>query len=163
MHDIIEMTIYGSPPTIQFRNTGHVNALGAEFSLRTRTRSGLLAYSNYTYQHARHHESNDRLISSPDHVVKGGISVPFLRRMTGGGEVRYESDRSTVFRTITDPHWLVDLILQTKPFFSGHATASARLRNALDTKYTLPGNFDHRQLALVQPGRRFVLEIKYRF
>jgi iron complex outermembrane receptor protein len=163
MHEIIDITFEGATRTIQFQNMDHVDAIGAEIALRTRTRSGLLAYSNYSYQHARHHESEERLVSSPDHLLKGGVSVPVPHLLSGGVEARFESNRLTVFRTLTHSHVLVDVFVQTKPFFSGHAEASARLLNALDTRYALPGNFDHRQLALTQPGRRFVVEVQYRF
>jgi iron complex outermembrane receptor protein len=163
MHEIIDITIQGATQTIQFQNLGHVDAIGAEIALRRRTRSGLLAYSNYAYQRARHHNSDERLVSSPDHLLKGGVSVPLPYLLSGGVEARYESSRLTVFHTSTPSHWLADLFVQTKPFFSGHAEASARLMNALDTQYTLPGNFDHRQLALTQPGRRFIFEVQYRF
>ncbi len=163
MSDLIEITYNASERTIQFQNRGKVEALGTELALRGRTYSGILGYGSYTYQRARLVPSGDHLASSPEHLLKGGLSLPIAEHSSAGTEVRYESSRFTIFGTTTDAYWLMDLVARTSEFLGGHIELSARIRNVLNTQYALPGSPEHRQLALTQHGRRFIFEVRYQF
>lgn len=163
MDDLIEITFDGAKRLIQYQNRGEVNALGAEFAVRAHNEAGVLGYGSYSFQRARQRSTGDHLVSSPEHLVKGGLSIPVRALGSAGAEVRYESRRYTVFRTITDAFWLVDLVARTAPLLDGHVAVSARMRNVFNTRYALPGNPEHRQLALTQLGRRFTIELRYRF
>lgn len=163
MSDLIEITYTASDRKIRFENRGQVNALGTEFALRGRTDWGILGYGSYSYQRARHVPSGEPLVSSPEHLLKGGLSYLIRDRTSTGAEMRYESCRYTVFGTRTDPYWLVDLVARTSELLGGHIEVIARIRNVLNTEYDLPGSPEHRQLALTQHGRRFIVELRYQF
>ncbi|MBT5533828.1 hypothetical protein HOK31_12260, partial [Candidatus Poribacteria bacterium] len=62
----------------------------------------------------------------------------------------------------TDAFVLVNVNVSTTELFGG-ARAALLVRNVLDEAYAYPGGFEHRQPAILQNGREFVISVEHRF
>ena len=102
----------------------------------------------------------EKLTNSPGHILKLGFCYPILDRFYAAAEMQYETERTTVYETETDPYLLTNIHLSTKPLFD-HLRLSILVRNLFDVDYKLPGGFEHTQDAIPQDGRNFTVRMGY--
>ena len=76
-------------------------------------------------------------------------------------QLRYESERTTVYETDVDSFLLADLTVTSD--LSERAQLRIQLRNLLDEDYSLPGGWEHTQEALQQRGRDVRVGLNFRF
>jgi iron complex outermembrane receptor protein len=143
--DLIDQTTDSSNSLLQFQNIQSATARGVELELKARFAGGLGAYGTYAFQRARDGLSGEPLTNSPEHVVKVGLSHPLRWGLTASADMVYETGRLT-FDPAGAP---IKLQLQ--------------VRNLFNSRYALPGGFEHRQDAFVQDGRSFFAKVGYRF
>ncbi len=157
VNDLIAQHANPERGLLQFVNRGSVSSRGLEMELNYRSANGFWSFMNYAIQKAE--ERGEWSPNSPQHIVSMGASAPLTKRLNGGIELLYESARRTVVGT------------ETRPFAIANATFSARLagglslvglvRNAFDTAYAVPGGYEHRQAAIDQDGRSFLVRLVY--
>ncbi|MDA1190387.1 MAG: TonB-dependent receptor [Candidatus Poribacteria bacterium] len=146
----------------QYVNVGPVEANGLEVEATVRLDSGVMAAAAYTWQKATSEDSGDRLTNSPEHVLIARLMVPVLKWGHAAVQSRYESERITVYESVTEPFFLTDVTLTTRRF-AGIARASLKVRNVFDESYATPGGFEHLQDAITQDGRTVELKLDARF
>lgn len=170
MRDLIEWTIDPADGLGQFRNISRIDARGIELGLGMRRRNGARGHASYSFQRAENARSHRRLSNSPSHLVKGGLSYPFAGHFYATSILQYDAGRSTVFGTRTDPYLLIDLRLSAGLRPKGHEAlgslfdavrVSLAVNNLLDTSYGTPGGHEHRQAAIAQDGRSYVVRVHY--
>jgi outer membrane receptor protein involved in Fe transport len=131
------------------------------------------AYASYALQDAKDGLTGTRLTNSPTNIAKAGLSAAVAPGVLAGVEVRYETSRLTVYGTETDPYVWTGLHLLVGPgVAAGKAGPGSILRswrlslavsNLFDTRYSLPGGFEHRQAAIQQDGRTVTLQLRARW
>ena len=157
---------------LQFRNIARVRANGGAVALNAAF-GGTSAYASYALEGAVDAITGARLTNSPAHIAKVGLSAPLGRFALGGVEARYESSRRTVYGTETGPYVWTGLHLAIGPSLdAGRSdrlsllqrwTLSLVVRNLLNTRYALPGGFEHLQDAIEQDGRTVSLQLRARW
>ncbi len=161
MRGLIDLTSDETDSLLQFQNIGRVKALGSEFELQTKFRYGIQGYINYAFQIASDEIQNTKLTNSPSHIAKLGLVFP-ISDFRVAPEVRYETERITVYNTKTKPYLLTNLNLSSPELFN-HLKISLVIKNLLATEYKLPGGFEHKQDAIKQNGRNWELRLRARF
>jgi iron complex outermembrane receptor protein len=151
---------------LQFHHTGTVQAVGIEAELRGSVLKDVAGYANYALQRAQTADGNEELTNSPRHVAKIGLSFPLVEALEAATEFQYETGRYTIARTITDAYLLAKLRLSTRAgshpnqawgrLFC-HLRFTLSVNNLFDATYETPGGYEHRQSAIAQNGRNFVL------
>ena len=159
MRNLVDQDVDPADSMIYNVNVGAIGAVGAEFEFKARTTSGLFGYASYTLQRVRS-EDEEILSNSPEHLVKAGLTVPVFSHLYAAAELRYESERMTVYETNTDAFLRTDLTVSTAPLFD-HLRLSAQVRNLFDAAYALPGGYEHEQPALFQDGRTLTIKASY--
>jgi len=167
LNGLIDPTFDPADSTYVYRNAGEASAGGAELGLEARFGDGVLAYANYSYQHARDEATQDVLTNSPAHLLKAGIAAPLASWFGGALEGRGESGRLTVYGTRTRAYALGSAYLWFTPQ-GGRAAdrglqLSLRVNNLFGTTYATPGGLEHLQPAIEQDGRNVSAEVRYRF
>lgn len=158
--NLIDQVIDPSDSLLQFQNSDKINSTGAELELQLRNKNGLHGYANYSYQYTRNKRSNSRLTNSPEHLVKFGASYPIHHLFYLSTEMRYESERLTVYDSKTDGFFISDLNISSKLLF-GHLKLAFKINNLFDKNYALPGGFEHIQWAIPQNERTFILSTRF--
>ena len=102
LHNLIEEGYDPDDERSMYQNTGEVEAQGIEAEINARFEGGLSGYASYTYQNARATQTQAHLTNSPEHMVKAGITIPFLKQFFVAAQMRYETERLTVYETRTD-------------------------------------------------------------
>ena len=144
-------------------NAGHARVDGAEFEVEGKWDNGLLLRASCTRQNAVGGETGQRLVNSPEDMLKAQVSVPLLRdKIFGSVELLYASDRLTLSRRHTGDAWLLNATLFSRQLAPG-LEFSASVYNVLDQKYRTPGGDEHLQDAIEQDGRTFRVKLTYRF
>jgi iron complex outermembrane receptor protein len=157
---LIEGQLVSEDPWLsQFVNRGSVSSRGVEAELSYRSARGLWTFVHYSHQQAE--ENGEWLTNSPKNILTAGASSPIGSRLTGALEVLHESGRRTLFDTSTEA-WTVANVTATARIGFG-LKAVAQLRNAFDTRYSYPGGIEHRQAAIEQDGRTFLLRLVYQY
>ena len=162
LHNLIEESYDPDDELSMYQNTGEVEAQGIEAEINARFEGGLSGYASYTYQNARETQTQAHLTNSPEHMVKAGITIPFLKQFFVAAQMRYETERLTVYETRTDAYTRADINLSTRRLF-GHLSPSLLIRNVFDARYALPGGYEHVQPTLVQDGRNVVFKVEIAF
>ena len=162
VRDLVDTTVDPADSLIMFTNLGAAAARGIEGSLNARLQSGASAYASYGFQRTEDTDTDLDLSNSPRHLAKFGLHFPFASVLWAAPQVRCESSRKTVYDTETEPFWMADLNVGTKPLFGG-LQVRFRLRNLFDQTYASPGGFEHSQPSLLQDGRSLRFELKYSF
>jgi len=117
---------------------------------------------SYSFQSAKDADSKEKLTNSPSHIMKLGLMYPVFKHFYATSELRYESERITVYGTRTDPYLATNIHLSTKPLFD-HVRFSLLVRNMFDISYELPGSYEHIQHAIPQDGRNSIVKLEYTF
>ena len=156
--DLIDQyTVSEDPWQSQYVNRGSVSSVGIETELNYRSASGLWTYLHYSHQKAE--EKGDWLTNSPRNIATAGASSPLEKRLMGAIEVIYESGRRTLAGTQTDALTVVNATLSARLGLGMKVVA--QMRNAFDANYSVPGGAEHRQAAIEQDGRSFILRLVY--
>lgn len=158
--DLIDWALDPSDGIGQYENSGKIDARGVELGLTVRQQSGLHGYVSYARQHAENAESNRKLNNFPSHLAKGGLSYPLSRSFSATSALQYESGRTTVYGTKTDPYLLTDIRLSTR-IQPTPLRVSFAVGNLFGVTYSTPGGLDHRQAAITQDGRSYLVRIAF--
>lgn len=162
MRNLIDQAIDPVDELIQFQNIGRVKAVGLELALNARWKNGIWGYASYTFENPKDVILNERLTNSPKRIIKSGFSVPVMNLFMVSGSAQYETERTTVYGTKTDSYFLANFNIASDLLWD-HLKVSLLVRNLFDTTYSLPGGFEHRQPAIIQDKRNFVVKIEYIF
>ena len=160
MKGLIDTIVDPSDSLIQFQNTGHVCAHGLEMALNARLNNGMSGYINYSFQIGKDSETGKKLTNSPSHLFKMGLVIKFFNFLYIASELRYETERITVYGTKTDSFLLSNINFSTRPLF-GHFKLSFNIRNLFNVAYETPGGYELLQPAILQDGRNFIVRFGY--
>ena len=170
MRDLVDQVVDPTDGLFQFQNINQVEARGLELECKARMKNGLHGYASYVFQQAEDADSNIELTNFPSHVVKAGLSKSLARQFRIATEMRYETARTTVYETETDSYLITNVTFSAHPLpgripLSGllfdHMNLSLTVRNLLDANYATPGGRDHRQPAIAQNGRNYLVRVDY--
>jgi outer membrane receptor for ferrienterochelin and colicins len=162
MRNLIDQVIDPADSLFQFQNVSKVRANGVELELTARLKMGLLCYANYIVQKAEDADREERLTNSPAQILKAGLVCPVLNFLSAAAELQYETKRITVYETETEPYFVANVNLATKPLLD-RAKVSLLIRNLFDEEYSLPGGYEHEQDAIVQDGRTMTAKVELMF
>lgn len=90
------------------------------------------------------------------------FGVLSLYRFTVSTEIRYETERTTVYDTEIEPVLLTNASVSTRQLFD-RLRLWVTINNLFDVEYTQPGGLEHSPPALLQHGRRIDATISVRF
>jgi outer membrane receptor for ferrienterochelin and colicins len=156
-------TIQDANGFLVFTNLTDAHVNGAEGEVEGKWDNGVLVRLSYTWQDAVSDNDGQRLVNSPENVVKAHVSVPLWRdKIFASGELLWADDRLTLLRHRTGEAWLLNTTLYTRNLAPG-LELSASIYNVLDHKYRTPGGVEHLQDSLIQDGRTFRFKLTYRF
>jgi len=170
MEDLIDQTIDPADSLLQYRNISRAEAEGIELELDTRLRSGVDGYISYTLEDTNDPVLHEDLSNCPHHLVRMGVTCDLRRYLEVAVRGQYESARTTIYRTKTDPYSLAGVGVVLKPRHQtgsgtgalfNHLAVSLWINNLFDVTYRTPGGVEHRQPALAQNGRNFVMKLQY--
>lgn len=162
VNDLIDQVSNSADTSLQFKNIRGLVTTGGEIECSARLVIGLAGYVRYSYQYSYDQETNTKLTNSPSHLVKCGLSVPFLHDYSASVEGSYESSRLTLSGAKTDPFVLLNVDLLAK-YFSNKLKVSLKITNALNKTYFYPGGFEHLQDVIAQDPRTYNLKMSYDF
>ncbi len=162
MKGLIDWDIDPVDEFFQAVNFNDINAWGFELGFQAKSEKGLLAYTSYSFQNAIDTDTEAKLSNSPAHLLKAGISIPFLKQYYFSAQFIRESERITVYETKTKPFFLTNLTLSTQYLFD-HVRAHFQIRNLFEQEYGYPGGWEHTQPIIYQDGRTVSLGIEYRY
>jgi iron complex outermembrane receptor protein len=171
--DLVDVVNDSASITVNFRNLEKVRAQGMEVALDVRPAHRLQGYLSYSIGRAVDDDTGSRLTNSPDHLLKLGLAAEVAPRVSAATELRYESGRTTVTGTRTEPFLIANLNLGFHPFGRtgapgafGRLTGfdlSLRVTNLFDTRYAYPGGTEHVEPAIEQDGRAVMVRLGYEF
>jgi iron complex outermembrane receptor protein len=87
------------------------------------------------------------------------VSSPAGQRAHVAFEAMYESARTTLRATKTDPIYLANGRIAFA--LRNRLELSLVARNLFDTHYATPAGYEHRQDAIAQDGRTFAIKLHY--
>ena len=156
-------TIQDANGFLVFTNLTDAHVNGAEGEIEGKWSNGLLLRASYTWQDAVSNADGQRLVNSPENVLKAHISVPLWPdKIFGSVELLYTSDRFTMLRHSTGDACLLNTTLYSRNL-APRLEVSASIYNLLDQEYRTPGGPQHLEDSLVQDGRTFRIKFTYRF
>ncbi|MGB8658407.1 MAG: TonB-dependent receptor [Candidatus Zixiibacteriota bacterium] len=161
MTNLIDQTIDPSDSMFQFQNLKRVKAYGLGLELNAHLKTGFCGYAIYNYQNAEDAETKEELTNSPRHIFKVGLSSPLMKHFYASAQWLYETERITVYGTKTDPYLLTNVNISSKLLFN-HVRASFLVKNLFDVEYKLPGGYEHKEDAITQNGRNFIIRLEYK-
>ena len=146
-----------------YNNVDRIDARGLELEAEGKWSSGLLARTSYTYQNSRNDATHQPLTNSPAHVAQVLMLAPLGRPgLSAGFETSYLSERRTLAGNRVPSTVLANLTVLSRHQKSG-MEISASLLNLFDEHVADPGSEEHRQDSIVQNGRTFRVNVRYRF
>jgi len=160
--DLIDYQTNEADSTTQYRNIHSVVANGIEAGIQARYKSGISLQANYSYQHGYNEASKLDLTNSPLHAAKLNAAIPLVEYVTMAAELRYESERITLYNSKTSGYFLGNAALTAKLPVEG-LECLLKVRNIFNRKYNLPGGMEHRQAAIGQNGRTIAFSLSYTF
>jgi outer membrane receptor for ferrienterochelin and colicins len=168
MRNLIEEVLDTTTSTLLSQNVQRAGGFGgsAEINGRLAQGKGLNFYLNYTISSMRDIGEDIKLSNSPTHLLKGGISIPFLKHFRFSPEFFAESGRLNASQGATNAYAVFNANLLFAPKFEGGASKlnrfqlSFKVRNILDTDYRHPAGLIHTQPAIQQNGRNFNLKLR---
>jgi outer membrane receptor protein involved in Fe transport len=102
MFDLIDNEFDLSDMLFQYQNIGTVTTNGFEMELNASLSSDFNAFVNYSYQKST--DQNDQeLSSSPEHLLKVGITAPIIYPINFSSEVHFEAERYSIYRKLSEP------------------------------------------------------------
>jgi iron complex outermembrane receptor protein len=158
MNDMIDIVYDNADNLFYYDNISKITAHGVEMGVDARLDQSTHFYANYSYQEAIDSGSKTRLTNSPANLVKCGIAGPLVKKIVAAGDIRYESERKTVYGTRTDAYILTNFKLSTKTI-RDHVKLSLMIRNVFDVPYDNPGGFEHLQDCIRQDGRNYIFKV----
>jgi outer membrane receptor for ferrienterochelin and colicins len=148
---------------IYYANLESVHAIGIEAEVERRLDSGLFFRTSYGVQEALDSVTNQALTSSPRHMAKAHVSVPFMDdKLSVGIEVQYTGSALTRAGNRADDFLVTNVTLFRRPVAKG-IELSGTIYNLFDETYAYPGAADHAQDVIEQDGRLFLGKLTYRF
>lgn len=162
MWDIIEQTALQGEAVGQHQNIGSAHARGIEGELIMRSPTGHTAAMSIGTQYSEGIGQQPELVNSPRTIIGMSGSVRFLERCEIAVRGRYESRRTTVYGSTTDPFVVVHAFLRVNRI-AGLVDVGLAVRDLFDTRYAYPGGLEHRQAAIVQDGRTIDLRMAVRW
>jgi iron complex outermembrane receptor protein len=149
---------------------------GVEIALEAGWTNGIKARASYTFQNVNDRSRDREFADSPEHLIKGNLSVPLYRdKVFAGAEFQYMSERDslhnmtglggqpvTVQGRTAAGYGTVNLTLFSRELVK-NLEISASLYNLFDQKYSDPATRFHLQDTLERDGRTFRVKATYRF
>lgn len=148
--------------SVQFQNVDRVDARGLELQVEARRADGRWASVSYVVQESEDRATGRRLSNSPRHLARAMLSLPLPRRGSASVQVRWESERTTVYDTRLGSFLVVDLHA-TAELFAGRVVLALHVLNAFDEAYETPGGFEHLQDGIRQRGREVRVPVTVSF
>ncbi len=147
-----------------FRNTGLVEAKGAEFEAERAWSDDTRLRASYAWQVTRDQASGTELENSPRHLAKLNYSRPlFGDALRAGAELQYLSRRKTLANgNAVAGYAIANLTLLARRLAPG-LELSASAYNLFDRRHADPGRPEHVEDAIAQDGRSLRLKLSYRF
>jgi outer membrane receptor for ferrienterochelin and colicin len=153
---------------LQNGNVSKVHAAGIEAELMMQDKEGIHFDVSATYGNATNTTDDLELTNFPNFVVKGRISLPVTELVRLGLDGQYQSARTTVYDTRTDPWFVLNFSVAARlaPLVKNLAvepSISLRVNNVLNRWYQYPGGFEHWEPAITQNGRNFIVTLAATF
>ena len=146
-----------------YNNIGTIYAKGLELDVERKWRSGLEVRASYALQNSRDQETQAALTNSPRHVTQFGLMTPLMKpRLFATVEMRHMSERRTIAGNVVSSVFVPNVSLVAPDLPMG-LELSASIFNVFNNQYSDPGSEEHRQDAIVQPGRTLRVKLTYRF
>ncbi|MGZ8189766.1 MAG: TonB-dependent receptor plug domain-containing protein [Methylococcaceae bacterium] len=169
--DLITST--ATPKGLQNQNTGNVDSHGVEVQLEDSWSNGFQGRLSYSWQETRDQTTNERLVNSPEHMVKLNLIAPLWSdKVFIGFETQYMSSRITPSKLDSNgqliPRGLVsDYVLNNLTLFSQNwikgLELSSGVYNLFDQPYFDPGSTEHRQNGIEQNSVTFRIKASLDF
>lgn len=163
--DIIVLKPSSTSGVEQYQNGGGNRIKGIEMELRAEFGKDNYTYANYTYQDAEETRNRNRLPNVPVHKANLGVNMGFgehvnthLNTFITGPRPREDGDT----RKDLPSHILANLTLIGKNFMDNFEIRSS-VFNLFDKGYDDPAGIDGVPTDYPQPGRSFVVELRYKF
>lgn len=172
MEGLLEQRLDPADDLLQFRNTDdQVRARGAELECRGFLWAGTTGYASYVLQRTEDQETEKELSNSPGQSAKIGLAFLLAGLLHTAVEMQYETGRRTLAGPRTDPYLLTKVRLAMRDWSPGihgerrspRLGLSLSVHNLFGVRYETPGSFEHRQAAIPQDGRRFILRLNCEF
>lgn len=161
-HDLLAQEIDPADSLIVFRNSGRVEARGAEIELRVRPGEGWEFTGSYSRQDARDANTDATLVNSPRDVAKASVLTPAWHGADAALALRGVGRRPTLAGERTAPYLLVDLSARHR-LPGGRLTLNAAVWNLTGATYGDPGAQQHVQDVIPQDGRTWRAFVAMRF
>ncbi len=146
-----------------FRNVDKVETVGAGLELEKRWSNGIRGRIAYTFQESENRLDGTVPVSSPRHLAKMNLQIPFLNeRIVLSLEEQYADSRRTVTGTDAAPYFLTNVTLLGKGWIRG-LEGSVSVYNVFDKRYEDPASQEHLQNTITRDGREFRVKLTYRF
>ncbi|MDH3296721.1 MAG: TonB-dependent receptor [Gemmatimonadota bacterium] len=160
MSDLIEEEL-GRQGIFQYQNRGAVGAEGIELEVQVRDQWGISGYASFVYQNATDDVLDMSLTNSPKYLVRAGMAFKPQPWLTTAVNLRYDSQRMSVWEDMVDSFMLTDLTLSTSRL-NNRFRGFLKVSNLFDSQYSTPGGWEHEQSAIAQNGReiRLVVEVR---
>ncbi len=148
-------------------NADHIEAKGIELELQGKWKNGFAASLNYTLQQVEDTHTHETLPNSPEHLVKGNLTIPLIpEKLFGSFEGQYMSRRNIATEEETSitakEHFVANLTVSGMNFIKG-LECSASIYNLFDEHYGDPADENHIQKMIEREGRSFRFKITYSF
>ena len=168
VEDLIDPLLSEDGASQQFRNVANVAAYGAEFQMEVMPAGPFSGRATYAVQRAETEPSDESLTNSPAHVATLSAAVHDWNGFRPAVTIRYESGRRTLTGSSTPAFARADLNVAFESFdriasWLRDTRLSLRVTNAFNATYFSPGGVEHRQAAIAQDGRTFLLRLDRRF
>ncbi len=145
---------------------------GVEIALEAGWTNGIKARASYTFQNVNDRSRDREFADSPEHLIKGNVSVPlYLNKIFAGLEVQFTSHRGTLYTSTTGetivgsgvPSFAVLNFTLFSQNLIKNLDFSASVYNLLHNEYADPATRFHLQDRILNDGRSFRLKLTYRF
>ena len=158
MKELIDLTIDDNDGLTFFQNIGKVTGRGVEFEIKYNPKKETTLFLNSTLQKSVNTDTGDELTNSPRFLLKGGWAQSIAGMFTFSPECFYETKRTTIYKTSTNPFFLTNVSLTSKTIFK-YIRVNLKIRNIFNQEYSYPGGFEHVQKTIIQDGRNFSIGV----
>jgi len=154
LKDLIDPVIDPTDSLIYFYNKSKTTAQGIECEIKVQPNRLLDVYFLVSFQRAEDLSTSGKLSNSPSWLGRAGVSYMVMPWITASLEGSYDSERRTIFESNTPSFALMNTkIIVHSP--NDKLSVSLGIRNIFDTRYYVPGGFEHIQSMLPQKGREW--------
>lgn len=143
----------------RFDNIGRVRSRGLELEAEARHRSGIRGQVSYVLQDAVDRDTDMPLTNSPRHALKVQTSAPGPWGSTAALSVQSLSSRLALDGSTVGRVGLAHLSLRVP--VGPDLRITALIRNVLNSEPMDPGSAEHRQRAIPQDGRSFLVGLEW--